>query len=226
MYRIHQTNKQFKIDMKKLTREVTISGLQVFFNNLSDSFKLNDYIYEVLKNVCREENIFFFEVPDHVINKGVKDDDRKAAGRYTYITKLTTYEMNQYTETALMINKNAKDFDKIEWSLPSIMINTSLEYFHDRTICTTLAHELGHHFIHMNKEEQSEELANRYVLDVFKRYLPECFLAIFKIRLGIYTKMEYEDILKDEDTESYYKKYLMFREEHPELELPIYQYKS
>jgi hypothetical protein len=71
--------------------------------------------------------------------------------------------------------------------------------------------------IHINNEEQSENLANKYVYDVFQKYLPKCFLGICNTMLSIYMKTN--NNIKNFN--EYYNDYLMFRENNPELKLPL-----
>jgi hypothetical protein len=127
-------------DLKKL-------NLQCFFTKLSDLPQIKKFAYNKLIDVCKDEKIYFFEVSDNIINKNVKDEDKKASGRYTYLEGKTVIEMNQMTEKIISISSSLNINVEIENYFPKILINVNNDS--DKYNVMTLAHELGHHFINV-----------------------------------------------------------------------------
>jgi hypothetical protein len=72
--------------------------------------------------------------------------------------------------------------------------------------------------IHINNEKQSEDLADRYSVEIFKKYLPKCFLAISYFMLQVRLNTEKPII---SNFKEYYEDYLTFRDNYPELKLPL-----
>ena len=199
--------------------EIYNLSLMCFFNKISHLSQINDFTYNILINLCKKENVYFFEVNDNIINKDV--DDKKANGKYIYLKGYTLIEMLQTTDKCKKLFKNEIEShtrNEIEFSYPRILINNESPYYKKFKI-TTLAHELGHHYLNIRNLENSEINADKYVLSIFYENLPECFLGIFYNMLEVITKID-EHIITD--FKDMYNKYLMFREEHPELNLPTF----
>ena len=200
-------------------RKLSELELQIFFMKLEKLPQLRDFAYSLLKNACNTEGVFFFEVPDIIINKDCDNENNKSVGLYTHMKNKTLEEMHKLTkENVKDWNELRNVFDSYNLYFPKIQINTESEYYKEFAICYTLAHELGHHLIKINNEEQSEELANKYVYNVFQKYLPKCFLAISNTMLGIYLETN-DNVVKNFN--EYYKDYKIFRENYPELNLPL-----
>jgi len=124
--------------------------------------------------------------------------------------------MNESTNKLIELSKKCNRNVELDDYFPRILINVNND--EDKYNVMTLAHELGHHFINVNGEDQSENLADKFIYDIFLVYLPDFFIAIEHIMLGIKLKINYG---LDIDYKKMYNSYLKFREEHPEMKLPI-----
>ena len=189
--------------------------LENFFIHLFELPQIREFAYEILKDLCNKEGVYFFEVPNSIINK----DNGKASGKYLCIDNTTLEEMYELTKERLETGSLLIDeYDTYDLHFPKIQINTESEYYNNFMICYTLAHELGHHMIHINNEKQSEDLADEYSVKIFKKYLPKFFIAMSYIGLKIKFNIKKNTI---KDFSEYYDDYKIFRNNHPELILPL-----
>ena len=207
------------------------SNIELFFIRLSNSSIITDYIYQVLLNFCKSENLPVFEVPDSVINKNISDPHEKASGIYEYFKNMTIHE--QHLKSSELIKKmnsynllidgdyNYERKEELDYIVPKILLNNDVSSFNS-TKMFTLAHEIGHYLIDKNSEVQSEDAADKYIAILFNEKLPSIFSSIFSLSLKVYAKTE----IHVENYKKEYKKYVKFIEENPELNFPRFENKS
>ena len=195
-------------------------SLLLFFDKIEKLPQIRNFAYNILKNACINEGIYFFEVPDIIINKDCNNENNDSIGQYCYMKNKTLEEMHSLTKENIKDWSELKNvYDSYNLYFPKIQINIESEYYKKFDICYTLAHELGHHFIHINNEKQSEELADKYIYTIFQKYLPECFIAICHSMLCVDLKTN--NIIKNFN--KFYEDYLILRENFPELKLPLFK---
>jgi hypothetical protein len=209
-------NLEFKYSKTKISE----LSIQCFFNKIYKLPQISNYVYDILKNVCEKENVSLFEVKNDILNKDRKEE-YYASGMYISLKNYSMQKMKEKTEMLKKLFNEEIRHDnllEIEYTYPRILISEESKIKYD-LVEITLAHELGHHYLNIRGIEQSEESADKFILSIFYENLPECFIAIYSTVLKVFSKL---DITSTIDYKLMYKKYLIFREEHPELNLPIY----
>jgi len=171
--------------------------VKVFYNDLSSDVNIQNYLYSKLINIIQNE----YNVKVFVRNNfDDNDNDKDASGLYIYLKGLTTNQQrertsNYYNETKQYKHLLIYDDSIRKHTYPRIeILNDGRETYWK---LFTLCHELGHHLIELRGLEQSEDLANELILEIFKTHFDPMFLGIFHTMLEIKTKTNKSLIVED-----------------------------
>lgn len=163
-----------------------------------------DEIQKAIKDFIKEHKIQVIHIPFVEMNKNVADKNNYAVGRFIYLE----YQSNIIKEQ--LENKNPKLSYPIAIDvkvknkllfLPRIELTEKADIF-------TYLHELGHFYIYLNGEEQTEEKANYFIYIFLKNYLPEFFLWVFQTSIEVYCKVKIN--YTEKESFNYYKQTLNF----------------
>jgi hypothetical protein len=76
--------------------------LKLFFAEIQNLPQIRNFVYNVLKNACATEGVFFYEVPDIIINKECNCESDRSIGLYSYMENKTLKELHELTKHNLI----------------------------------------------------------------------------------------------------------------------------
>lgn len=156
---------------------------------LSKNNDLLTIVYNKLIDIATVEQVSVFNLSSEYINRKKDDESKYAGGKYCYLDGDSVIEMRKTSERIKEIYTELQEsFDEIELTYPRIelTITHELEYKN-----FTFAHELGHHFLNVNKMENTEIAADNYIYIIFNEMINEpLLLYIFCSHIEIFSKNE------------------------------------
>jgi len=180
---IEETQEQLETAKKELLESITsrntaLLNYTIFVKCIENKEFVEDS-YNLLKERIKEKyNIPIFDLSKEEMSS------TDANGTFHYIEGESVKEMQEYSKyLQCKYQKLTDDILKRSCILPRIEIQKNRDTEHK---LITLAHEVGHLLIHIRNEEQSEELANKYISDVIKDLLGDFHLAAFSVLIKIY----------------------------------------
>ena len=168
--------------------------IECLLSNCTDNEDMCAYLYNKLSKIIIDDyKVKIFELDR--CNMVSKD----AVGTYLYYDDMSLEMQLEKTQNNFkkydVLNLTGGEIIRITVPRIEILKLDDERPYHWKLF--TLAHELGHHLIQLNGEEQSEELANFKILEVFRKYFDPIFIGIFHIMLNIKTDIEQKDIVPD-----------------------------
>jgi hypothetical protein len=168
--------------------------------NLSIKNVLLDYIELQARQLAEKENIPIFNMSFEEMNIGETVENEKAVGKFIYYE---SKKVRKEHEELFELLKAVKKVIKKDY-IPRIEISEKGDVW-------TIIHELGHYFLYKRNQKQTEEDANKFIVEFFDEYLPPFFKWIYRISIHVRSDKEYNFSVKE--NYKYYKDYKKFAKE-------------